>query len=413
MTPSGHSRISTTSGRAAAAGRAPRSLFLTLDPAWPAVSGVDLRNWQNATAAATLGSVALASVTAAVETPPSAVAIYSLTARPEGSVWRQAPTLAQADLLVPTEADDALRRAIADFVPDTLVVEHPALVDLALASRDRAPAMRIVVDLHNIESVSDARTASTHAFVNPRRWRAARAARGSARAERRIAAVADAVWVCSREEEARLRSLAGAVPPVHVVPNGIPRLSPVPGALEPIRPVPNGDVTLVLAAHLGYPPNVDAARRLARRILPAVWKRLNARLVLAGRSPARAVRALADLPGVRVIADPVDMVPILAAADIAVLPLRLGGGTRIKAAEAMSRGLPVVATRFAVEGLDLTEGIHFLAAETTQDFVEAISALAADPAARSRLREAAWSHGIDKFGPEAINRAVRAGLTPP
>ena len=58
-----------------------RTLFLTLDPAWPTISGADLRNWQNAVAASAIGPVATASVTAAVETPPAPVTAYALTER--------------------------------------------------------------------------------------------------------------------------------------------------------------------------------------------------------------------------------------------------------------------------------------------------------------------------------------------
>ena len=152
----------------------------------------------------------------------------------------------------------------------------------------------------------------------------------------------------------------------------------------------------------------------ANRILPALRHRIDARLVLAGRSPAPAVRALNALPAVRSVADPDDMEPILADADIAVLPIRLGGGQRIKVLEALSRGLPMVATRFAVEGLDLIDGLHFSEAETTPDFVDAIAALAADAGERSRLRDAAWLHcRHNRSGPPAIARAVRAGLAPP
>ncbi len=269
-----------------------RTLFLTLDPAWPTISGADLRNWQNAVAASAIGPVATASVTAAVETPPAPVTAYALTDRPPGSVWRQAPTAAAADLLVPDEARDGLRRAIDDFAPNAIVVEHPALVALAA---ERPRTVRLIADLHNIELVAEARAAAARFFLSPRRWRAARAARASARAERAIAAAVDAVWVCSREEAARLAPMAGSTP-VHVVPNGTPRAGSTPDALYPMRPEPRDTVVLLMTGHLGYPPNVDAAGWLANRILPALRHRIDARLVLAGRSPAPAVRALNACP---------------------------------------------------------------------------------------------------------------------
>jgi glycosyltransferase involved in cell wall biosynthesis len=369
-----------------------------------------LRNWQNAEAASALGPVAVASVTLATETPPIPVAIHSLTDIPLGGVWRQSPTMAQADLLIPDQASAALRRVIAEFSPTAIVVEHPALV--ALAASERPPSTRLVADLHNIESVADARTASAHPIVSLRRWRAARAARASQWAERAIAAATDAVWACSKEEESRFRTITQTASPIHVVPNGVPRTDTHPAGPGPLRIGRQVGIDLVFSGHLAYPPNVDAVRWLAREILPALSHSAEVRLVLAGRSPAPAVQALAKSSSIRVVANPPDMQPILADADIAVLPIRLGGGTRFKVVEAMSRGLPVVGTRFAVEGLDLTDGVHFRQAETTAEFVAAIAALAADPAERARLREAAWSHCRDRFGPEAIARAVHDGLQP-
>lgn len=410
MTRSDNKASSAYSEAAAGPPSGMRTLVLTLDATWPAISGADLRNWQNAEAASALGPVALASVTAATEPPPAPIASYSLTDRPLGSVWRQAPTTAPADLIIPDDARDGLRRALEAFAPDTLLVEHPALA--GLAAEVRGHGMRLVVDLHNVDSAAEARMAAALPFTSRRRWRTRRASRASAQAERAIAAAADAVWVCSGDEEIRFRSHTRP-PPVHIVPNGIPRSRILSAGLPAMREAAPGEIRLILVGHLGYPPNVDAAQRLARDILPALRERLDARLVLAGRSPAPDVQALDADPGIDVIADPDDLEPVLADADIAVLPIRLGGGTRFKVLEAMSRGLPVVATRFAVEGLELTDRLHYRAAEKTGDFVATISGLAADPAERSRLREAAWSHCLETFGPEAIARAVRAGLVGP
>lgn len=410
MTRPGNSPSFASTGAASDPPSRIRTLFLTLDASWPAVSGADLRNWQNAEAASGLGPVAVTSVTASTEAPPAPIAAYSLTNRPVGSVWRQWPTAAVADLRIPGDARAGLAKALEAFAPDVIVVEHPALVPVAAAARPAGT--RLVADLHNIESAAEARMAAALSRFSRRRWRAAWAARASARAERKIAALADAVWVCSSEEAARFRPMAGATP-IYVVPNGMPRSRPAPAGLPPLPAKPLDTAVLVFVGHLAYPPNVDAAVWLAERILPRLRERVDARLILAGRSPAPAVRALDELPAVRVVANPDDTGPILDDADIAVLPIRLGGGTRIKVAEAMSHGLPVVATAFAVEGVGLTDRLHFRRAETTQDFVDAIAALAADAAERERLRAAAWAHCLEHLGPEAIARAVRTGLAAP
>jgi glycosyltransferase involved in cell wall biosynthesis len=116
--------------------------------------------------------------------------------------------------------------------------------------------------------------------------------------------------------------------------------------------------------------------------------------------------------GVTVTADPADMAGLLAEADLVALPIRAGGGTRIKVLDAMAHGVPVVATRLAVEGLGVIETLHFHRAETVRDFVRAIAHIAAG-ADVEPMRAAAWRHCLRHFGPEAIAEAVTLGLAAP
>lgn len=331
-----------------------------------------------------------------------------MTDVPPATLHRRRPTLAESDLVLPANTGEGFARAVGHFAPDAIVIEHPALFPLALANR--VPGVKLVVDMHNVESASTERSALTLArFAFGARRAARAAAHASAMHERLALSEADTVWVCSPDEAARLPEIAGRAA-VHVVPNGIPRPESAPDAPKTPRPRRQGPTTLILAGHLGYPPNVAAAQWLVRRILPAARRRADLRVILAGRSPAPAVRALEEHPDVAVVADPPSMDDLLAAADIAVLPLRDGGGTRIKVVEALSRGVPVVATPFAVEGLGLAKGRHYEAAETTRGFARAIVALSADPETRARLAATAFRHCRENFGPGAIARAVRRAL---
>ncbi|MCW5769989.1 MAG: glycosyltransferase [Rhodospirillaceae bacterium] len=362
-------------------------------------------------AAKALGAVAAASVTAGTQAPPVPLSTFALTDQPPGSVWRYAPTAAAADLVLPPHADEALARVVASFEPAILVVEHPALIRLLGSRRPVRP--RIIVDLHNVESAVSQRAAARIFPLAFGRWRAElSAARASRRAERQIAVVADRVWACSPQEATRFRKVAGAAS-IRVVPNGIPRPDRLPKDLAPLRQSADGTVHLAMIGHLGYGPNVAAARWFIQRVLPALRRHLDARLVLAGRAPGPDIIAFAAASHVQLVPDPERTEDVLQAADIAILPLRLGGGTRIKAIEAMAWGIPIVATRFAVEGLGLVDGVHFRAAETARDFVGAVTALARDPEERLRLRAAARAHCMANFGPGAIAAAVREGLAAP
>jgi glycosyltransferase involved in cell wall biosynthesis len=121
------------------------------------------------------------------------------------------------------------------------------------------------------------------------------------------------------------------------------------------------------------------------------------------------VNALAG-NGVEVLANPVDTSGLLAAGDFVVLPITIGGGTRIKAIEAMAWGIPVIASTRAVEGLGLVDRVSVRFAETPSHYCEAIGSLWSDPVAYRAQRDAARQHALARFGPEAIAKAVCASF---
>ena len=131
-------------------------------------------------------------------------------------------------------------------------------------------------------------------------------------------------------------------------------------------------------------------------LAPAVFARLKA---LAGKSPF-----------VDIVADPADLAPLYRAADMVLLPLSEGGGSRIKVLEALAVGVPVVATAKAVEGLDLHPGRHYLAAETPRDFAAAAERLVREPDLGEQLREEGRAFVQAAHGQDAITGNVRAAL---
>ncbi len=199
--------------------------------------------------------------------------------------------------------------------------------------------------------------------------------------------------------------------PIDVVPNGIPRFDEAPSCLPAIAGKEGGWPVIVFVGHLGYAPNVTAVVRLATAILPEIRQTLpSAKLLLAGRDPKREVMALAVLPGVELAADPVEMSSLLLRSHISVVPLSAGGGTRIKILEAMAWGLPVVASSIAAEGLEFTNGSEILMAETDDAFAKSVIALSSEPERFERQRGLAYEKARFRFGPSAIEEAVRRGL---
>jgi glycosyltransferase involved in cell wall biosynthesis len=380
-----------------------RTLIICHDPPFPPTSGADLRNFGNAVAAAAFGPVCLASVRPwNGDTQPADhdIRVSALTtaaqqqAAPLG--WRRI----KGEARIPRPALAGLKTLVRDFRPDTIVIEGVALFRLLKASR---PLVRqLILDMHNVES--------DLAGQLPRKksWRPLSSR--VRRLERRAAAICDRIWVCSTSDRERLAGLLSRPLPVDVVPNGIPRAEGMPATL-PQPSATDQFPVILLVGHLGYEPNVDAAERLARIILPRIRARLpGARLVLAGRSPKPSVRALAGLDGVSLVDSPDDVRPLLAGAHLCVIPLAMGGGTRIKILEAMAWGIPVVATPLAAEGLDLAADEELLLADSDEGLADMAVGLCSDRPRMMRLRARAHEAVWRRFGPRAIRDAVRRGL---
>ena len=285
------------------------------------------------------------------------------------------------------------------------MLESLPLANLANVAKQSTRAL--VIDLHNVESDLVAQEAQRQ--QDPATCHAIKTrARRIAALEQRAAALADALWVCSSIDRDRLVSDGADAKRIYVVPNGIPR----PESVQdwPQRKDDRWPPTLLFIGHLSYPPNIYAALALVE-LMPALWNRIaGARLVLAGRNPHPVISRRSQPGKIDVVANPSSTSALLSSAHLAVMPLQQGGGTRIKALEAIAWGLPVVATARAVEGLQLEDGVHVRIAESASAFVTAVYDLCENSTLYESQRIAAQRHVMSNFGPEAIRRAVHAGL---
>jgi glycosyltransferase involved in cell wall biosynthesis len=169
---------------------------------------------------------------------------------------------------------------------------------------------------------------------------------------------------------------------------------------------------LVLTGTLGYYPNIDAARWLIDEIMPRLRKIVpEATLTLVGGPvPRELANVDPDSTGVRVVGAVPDVRPFLEEADIFVIPLRLGGGTRLKALEALASGLPIVATSLGIAGVGIQENDLAVIAESTDDFATGIQLALRDRELRARLVHEGRMHVQAHFDWDMIAKDFRAML---
>lgn len=204
------------------------------------------------------------------------------------------------------------------------------------------------------------------------------------RHERFLSERFDAICVCSEPDRLKL----GGNGNVHVLPNGFaaPKESP---ARNPVEPPWIGFVGTFL-----YPPNRDGVRWFIENVWPRILEKFpQARLRLAGESSEQFAGELNVDP----LGWVADMETEMAKWSLAIVPVLVGGGTRIKILEAFSRKCPAVSTRLGAYGHNVRNGHDLLLADLPADFAAACLRILTDPAEGERLAENAWKQFIENW----------------
>lgn len=177
---------------------------------------------------------------------------------------------------------------------------------------------------------------------------------------------------------------------------GIAKVGSVPTGVDTEYFAPPGDVSpvsdLVFIGSMDWMPNVDGVQYFVREVLPLIrQRRPDCSLTITGRTPPPEVLALAHQDSrIRVTGTVPDVRPYLWGSLVSVVPLRIGGGTRLKIYEAMAARVPVVSTTIGAEGLQVHPPRDIRIADTPQEFAEQCLALLENPAMRQQTAEAGW-----------------------
>lgn len=226
-------------------------------------------------------------------------------------------------------------------------------------------------------------------IVDERRW---------TRLQQRCGAAVDRVVVCS-ELDAQRSGLGNAV----VIPNGS---NEVHGAVTDRRLLRGDHPRMIFVGALDYEPNADAVRWFVTEVLPLVRRRLpGARLAVVGRG-SDMLGLPGQVPGLEVVGEVADLGPELLAADISVVPIRLGAGTRLKVVEAMANHLPMVTTTVGCEGIALRDGTHALVADDPRRFADRCLRMLTDGTIRQELADNAAQLFSDRYRWSSVEAKV-------
>jgi len=216
------------------------------------------------------------------------------------------------------------------------------------------------------------------------------------------------------EHDRQLMSAWTKASRITVVPTGVDVKQYRPGhsARSPEKPL------VLFVGAMDWGPNIDAVEYFCREIWPSIVDKIPAaRFRIVGRNPARPVQTLAS-SSVAVTGSVVSVLDHLHEAAVVVVPLRVGGGTRLKIYEAMAAGKAVVSTTIGAEGLDVHPGQDIVLADEPNTFAEAVLLLLQDREARRRYEQAAstlaarydWATIGEKFS-DVLESLVTARIT--
>jgi len=254
-----------------------------------------------------------------------------------------------------------------------------------LASAPNVPGIeRAALFQHNVETIIWERRRDT--FSNPLRRMAFHYEVARMRAyERSICRAAGHVIAVSQEDADRMRARFG-ISRVSVVPTGVDIDFFTPAPASP----PVAD--LVFVGSMDWMPNIDGVTYFSQEIMPLILSRKpDCRVAIVGRAPPSSITHLAEIqPNLSVTGLVPDVRPYLWGSKVSIVPLRIGGGTRLKIYEAMAARIPVVSTSIGAEGLPVSDRKNIALADDPRQFAEACLDLLADSDKRRRQAADAW-----------------------
>lgn len=353
---------------------------------WPADTGGKLRSYYLIRGLAQEAEVDL--YTVCYGAPPAVDALAAFCRcvdvtqlTPPPVRWRQLQALTQrlprsVTYFRTQESMTTMRQKLTgayDFLVADEIAMAPYVLDLPGHDATPKVVMRQKIDYLHYTEVAERRPWNVDKLLD---WQEARRLQ---RFEYATMPRFDGAVVCS-QGDATIAAQQGPQLAVDIIVNG--------ADIEYFTPMrqPDPDPTLLLIGTMHYYPNIDAVLHFFATMHGALLRAIpNLKILIVGHLPPPEIQALGALPGVTVTGSVPDVRPYMARSWLLAVPLRLGGGTRLKIVEAMASGLPVVSTTVGAQGLDATDGEQLLIADEPAHFVQQTIRLLNDAALRERL----------------------------
>jgi sugar transferase (PEP-CTERM/EpsH1 system associated) len=358
---------------------------------WPLDTGAKLRNYHLARVLSRQARVALLAFTDHELSSDSLAEFYDqVITVPRDSAYTPAKVarglLGRTPLTVLNYTTDSMKRALEKLLGendfDIVQMESIHLMSYLPILRQARRRPIVVCDWHNIESELMQRYSEREpGFL--RRAYATRTARLMSAFEKRALREFDAHITVSQRDAGGLQALNPEAR-IFVIENGVDTAFYSEPEME------RGDGSpahrIVFVGSMDYHANIDGAVNFARQVWPRVRERLpQLTFTIVGKDPSAEVRELSQLPGIEVTGTVDDVRPFYRDAIAAVVPLNVGGGSRLKILEAMAAGVPVISTTLGAEGLEVRADENILIADANEQLAEAIIKLVEDEARREEL----------------------------
>ena len=202
------------------------------------------------------------------------------------------------------------------------------------------------------------------------------------------------------ENDRRMLTTANPRLRVDVVPNGVDTQAYKPLGQEKVAPA------VLFVGAMGYTPCADAVVFFCREVLPRIRQVMgNVEMWIVGINPSTEVREL-DGNGIHVTGRVEDVRPYYSRSTVCVVPLRAGGGTRLKILEAMALGRPVVSTSIGCEGLDVVDGEHLFIADDPEKFADRTMHLLKDKTLRESITSRAREMVVSRYDWDIIAKQL-------